>query len=274
MIVSSLRIKKSLDNLASNPEYDISELCLENDEWACLDDLKKILDPFKKATLDLSSNNFSISHLYLIFNHLKHHINSLALNQNFVIFRTAFNEMNLKFKKYWDEIEEFALFTHVLDARFKASIIERDKKDLIKLKIKNLINNISNDEELLNNQNFTQDFSSHETSLVHSILLQNDLVNNDQNEVDKYFSSPLLGQNSDPIEWWSSNIKDYPKMGKIAMGMIAACSTSVPSERFFSVSGLTVNKLRTRLTPDKVNKLMVLWSWNRFLTSNNDFKNN
>ncbi|CAF1001744.1 unnamed protein product [Brachionus calyciflorus] len=72
----------------------------------------------------------------------------------------------------------------------------------------------------------------------------------------------------------SSNIKDYPKIGKIAMYMMAACSTSVPSERFFSVSGLTVNKLRTRLTPDKVNKLMVLWSWNHFLTSNNDFKNN
>lgn len=65
------------------------------------------------------------------------------------------------------------------------------------------------------------------------------------------------------------NSQDYPKLSKLALEYLTSVPTSVSSERFFSIGGLTLTKLRNRLSPQRVNKLMVLWSWNRFIADLN-----
>ena len=45
------------------------------------------------------------------------------------------------------------------------------------------------------------------------------------------------------------------------INFLAAQATSVPSERGFSLSGLTVTDLRNRLHPETVRCLMCLQSW-------------
>ena len=55
------------------------------------------------------------------------------------------------------------------------------------------------------------------------------------------------------------------------MDLIGTVLSSIQSERYFSLGSLTVTKLRKRLLPKKVNKLMVLWSWGRYLEKNGNF---
>ncbi|CAF1061480.1 unnamed protein product, partial [Brachionus calyciflorus] len=122
---------------------------------------------------------------------------------------------------------------------------------MIKQKINFFLERITTNNPDLREESSSDSFVSKETSLIQSILIQNDMLVCNQTELEKYFSIPLISQNVDPIEWWSSNIKDFPKLSKIAMDYLPAVPTSVLSERYFSTAGITVTKLRNRLSPEK-----------------------
>lgn len=90
---------------------------------------------------------------------------------------------------------------------------------------------------------------------------------------DQYFSSAsnsaetevksFLGDNPapldvNPVNWWKTNMERFPRLAKLARQYLCIPGTSVPSERVFSAAGLTVNRLRTRLTPEHVDMLIFL----------------
>ena len=43
------------------------------------------------------------------------------------LFNSAFEQMSLKFEKYWTELEEFIVLSHIIDPRFKLTLLERTK---------------------------------------------------------------------------------------------------------------------------------------------------
>ncbi|QQP39600.1 zinc finger BED domain-containing protein 1 [Caligus rogercresseyi] len=70
------------------------------------------------------------------------------------------------------------------------------------------------------------------------------------NEVERYFRESPAALEVNPLQWWKLNCT--PKRYLCVPG------TSVPSERIFSAANLTVNRLRTRLTPEHVDMLIFL----------------
>ena len=73
-----------------------------------------------------------------------------------------------------------------------------------------------------------------------------------ENNIFRYFSR------ANPTDWWKNYAERYPRVAKLARCNLCRPATSVPSERVFSAAGLTVNRLRTRLTPEHVNMLIFM----------------
>ena len=84
-----------------------------------------------------------------------------------------------------------------------------------------------------------------------------------ESELGNYFLEPriLLVEVEKSLVWWKNNQTKFPILSKIARDYLAMQASSVPSDRGFSSSGLTVTDTRSRLHPMMVRNLMCLKSW-------------
>lgn len=95
---------------------------------------------------------------------------------------------------------------------------------------------------------------------VSSVLGQNNSTVGSIIEIDKYLSENLLNRQQDPLKWWSDRKKIYPRLYEMVLRRLCVPATSVPSERVFSKAGLVLNTRRTRLTTDKIEKILFIQS--------------
>jgi hypothetical protein len=83
-------------------------------------------------------------------------------------------------------------------------------------------------------------------------------------EMTLYASEPSLPlqdnqQNfSCPLTWWKLNQSKYKMLSEVALCVLCIPATSAPSERVFSVAGLTIAKDRSRLAPQTAKELIFL----------------
>jgi hypothetical protein len=61
-----------------------------------------------------------------------------------------------------------------------------------------------------------------------------------------------------PLTWWKYNERKYRLLSILASRLLCIPATSAPSERVFSVAGLTITKDRARLASDTANELIFL----------------
>ncbi|XP_065892462.1 uncharacterized protein [Dysidea avara] len=82
---------------------------------------------------------------------------------------------------------------------------------------------------------------------------RNPAVLND--EVELYFSENSIPRSFNPLQWWKTNSLQYPCLSQLVKPLFAIPATSTPSERLFSVAGLTVTRLRSSLNRENVNAI-------------------
>lgn len=75
----------------------------------------------------------------------------------------------------------------------------------------------------------------------------------------RYLAQSAVSADCNPLQWWQSHQAKFASLAPLARQYLAYPATSVPCERTFSHSGYVVSKLRTRLTPDSVERLVFLY---------------
>lgn len=63
------------------------------------------------------------------------------------------------------------------------------------------------------------------------------------------------------LEYWAINKDKYIILSILVRKYLQIPATSAPSERFFSLGALIINKLRNRLTKETFEKISLLKSW-------------
>lgn len=83
-----------------------------------------------------------------------------------------------------------------------------------------------------------------------------------KNDLNRFFQEPILPRSATltPLQWWAKNGDRFPTLSAVAKTYLCVPASSAPSERVFSVAGLTVNKLRSSLLSENVNMLVTLHS--------------
>ena len=66
------------------------------------------------------------------------------------------------------------------------------------------------------------------------------------------------GKYIDPLTWWKDRVENFPTLCQIARKVLCIPATSAPSERVFSVAGLTISKMRSRLDSENASCLIFL----------------
>jgi hypothetical protein len=63
------------------------------------------------------------------------------------------------------------------------------------------------------------------------------------------------------LEWWKSNMSQFPHLSKMACDYLSIPATSVSSEQCFSISKNLITDNRNRLAGKTVRACMCLRSW-------------
>ena len=58
--------------------------------------------------------------------------------------------------------------------------------------------------------------------------------------------------------WWKGNEPKFPNVAKLARKFLCIMGTSVPSERVFSIAGLTVTKTRSQPEAETLDQIIFL----------------
>jgi hypothetical protein len=85
-----------------------------------------------------------------------------------------------------------------------------------------------------------------------------DAVSSVDDQIGSLFREARLSRQQCPLQWWKSNSPRYNLLVPLALKYLCIPGSSTPSERTFSVAGLTLSRLRSALSPEHVDMLVVM----------------
>uniref|UniRef100_A0A1E1WU83 HAT C-terminal dimerisation domain-containing protein n=1 Tax=Pectinophora gossypiella TaxID=13191 RepID=A0A1E1WU83_PECGO len=263
-------------------EIGNSDLKICQREWNILEDLVRFLRKFREVVEMLSTQKTASLNLALVFNlEIRDILNSVTDDETLVMVQLK-NKMLAKLEKRFP-ITEKVVVAALLDPRFisltqidtyleqknstrAAFLAEYIKKDIDVSRVSATVVSAANastssaDDSLL--AKLTRKHSSSTTSSVNVNLECSEA----HQECWRYLTATTASDvvNEDILQNWRGKKEAFPLLTGLARAILAIPATSTPSERVFSIAGLTVTAKRSRLSPGRVNKII-------FIHNNYDF---
>lgn len=80
-------------------------------------------------------------------------------------------------------------------------------------------------------------------------------------DIHRYRAEPSISMEDCPMQWWAAHSGAHDKLALLARKYLATPASTVPCERLFSVAGHIVQKKRSALHSENVNRLVCLSNW-------------
>jgi hypothetical protein len=89
-------------------------------------------------------------------------------------------------------------------------------------------------------------------------------------ELETYWLKPPIARkdNFDILDWWKTNLVEYPILASMARDALAVPASTVASESAFSTGRRVIFDFRSRLTPDTAEALICMQDWFRTSSEN------
>ncbi|CAB5171735.1 unnamed protein product [Rhizophagus irregularis] len=227
--------------LATTNVEELGDLFPTISEWRHIKELAKVLEPMYEATNLLSSSkNPTQGDIRLVFNGMFKKLDHYQRGNHHTQKAIASAICN-KLKAYWDKyLNQSSITSSILDPCYKTTLFSHNDITEIISKLQELYLSYLP----LNNQTIPSAPARSSRDYFLNLLNPNNIrqeVSHD--ELDRYLNSPV-DSNTGSLIWWKTYEKDYPVLSQIAKDYLTIQATSVPSERAFSISGLTISKTR------------------------------
>ena len=162
-----------------------------------------------------------------------------------------------KLSQYWNlHLDQSSIISSLLDPRHKCSIFHENTKEAAIKALQDIFILYSPS----NTPSPSRPKISSREYFLNLLNSNNYLHNCEEEELNQYFNSPC-DSGIDPLVWWKLHERDYPILSCIAKDYLSIQATSVSSERAFSVSGLTITKIRNRLDPETARATICMKYW-------------
>lgn len=237
--------------------------------------LISILKPLEYVTKELSGEQYvTISKIIPMVNCLKAQINDISLERvgdddpDGGVINAVKKELIKQIDRRFGQIEDNHLIaiSCLLDPRFK-NIHFQDARacakaiSVLRRFITTTPSIIGSDPDSDSSTTELYDFWSHHKKLAHTkkrSKTTNYSSSETKDEIHHYLSAQVSPLCLDPLKQWEDMKVVFPKLYKLAREYLSIPATSVPSERLFSKAGSTITKIRNRLSPKRLNKLLFL----------------
>ncbi|XP_048014366.1 zinc finger BED domain-containing protein 4-like [Megalobrama amblycephala] len=253
-------------------------LDLTGDQWKLAQETSELLGPLLTLTELLSQEaNLSLSATVpMLFNLKKRHLSpeeddSPAIRE---MKNTLVKEIDSRWELLNLEPTSIYLLSSALDVRFKhLKFLEDEEEDLVYIEVVRLAEHLHQQQIVRKGEELSASHGEEETDAPPppakkkqqeiSMLMQADDEEEEERgdsaktEMEQYLRDASKLQ-SGPLAWWKQNSDRYPKLAFAAKHLLCVPATSTPSERIFSKAGYIVNKTRSSLLPENVDKLIFL----------------
>ncbi|XP_053205955.1 zinc finger protein 618-like [Panonychus citri] len=246
-------------------EMDRSELWISKKDLILMENLSDFLEQFKTAVDMLSSEKQPTINKAAVFRcHLKSILDDSASSSSAI--DQLKSKMSSNFNKRFP-LTELMIIASLLDPKFKDLDVISDwceenftsKKALIKTWFHKLIN----DDSGISNSPIMPVTDG--TQLAHKFSTNTNTMTSFDLEIDSYL---LARDTKDLLEFWDERKSAWPSLYKLALAVLAVPATSVPVERLFSIAGLTLNKKRSQLHPERLSKICFIHDNFNFVSKN------
>lgn len=288
MLERALLLKEALTSTVAILD-SVSSSTIENmnaEEWRLCKDLCTVLKPLEQVTAQISGEKYLTGSLVIIFNRLLRNVYAEKISHSATLHTDALavsNRILHGLITRLNNIEMSGTFgvATFLDPRFKMAFFmekraaEAAKKRVIELMVIEINKEAARQESsssptISAPTPISPSVRSEETDKPYEYIdIWEDIDTQEVStlesptaiaiaEVQRYINEKMLPRNASPNEWWRKHYFLYPNLSQLFKLHCCVLATSVPCERIFSKSGELISDRRTRLSSEKVKKLMFL----------------